>query len=829
MAYTWKNAQIGGAGFISGLAIHPSTVDKVYVRTPTGGAYRYQATPDSLNRRWLPILDQFDVADAKFYGVESIEVSPHDVSGLTVLVALGRSVLDGNGRVYKSTDGGGTWTATELQVPMGGNDNYHWVGERLAWHRGNANTVYFGSRSNGLFRSTDAGVNWSNVNIPGNGTVGEGVLSVFAAASGHIFAAIQGIGLCRSTNGVDFVLLGGLGATDPRQIAYVNDSLIYVTFGTIVRKWTGAAWVVITPPISTTWNAIFVDPSDGNRVTLVESTNTPTPTIWVSTNGGTGWTSFTFLNGKLSQTRETGWLTQNQIGYVGAMRGDPNVSGRAWLAHWGGVCLTADFRASTINWQTRFQGLEPSSLMGVLPLLDAGGGAKVLTLHEHIGIVAHSDLDVMASASAPVGMTLAKAADFSEAVPSKIYVVGTNDYLDVGPALAAYSDNGGNNWTGQVLTWPNQNDVQPLDVAVSPGFFTDLISAPRGIGVGLRYSEERGVTWSESTGGPIDFGYSVLDFRKRVVFDRLNNSQAYTFKAGSFYRSLNGGMTWSVVNSSLPAASEEEFISLVASFLTTGKLWLGLGSSGLWTSGDGGSTWAQITNVTHCRVFGIGKDSLGSPILFLYGIVTSDSGWGIFRSVDTGVTWERINETGKLFGAEPIAIAGDRNVVGRVYLATRGRGLLVGEEGTGPSPPPGPSRPPMLSPVVIAMGGEWRYYQALSMPPVIPAAPSVPTLLPSDTAWLIAWPQLDTRRQIQAFIEDRPLFEEPPPPAPEIPMDSWYMPLTEPIRVKPLPPPPMYDEWDREPPPPPPPPMIECFTFEGTFTGEMTFEEPVEC
>ena len=67
--FTWKNVNIQGMGYVSGIVAHPAAPHDIYVRTDAGGAYR-------LNRadsRWIPLLDRFG-NDDRAQNVDSIAV-----------------------------------------------------------------------------------------------------------------------------------------------------------------------------------------------------------------------------------------------------------------------------------------------------------------------------------------------------------------------------------------------------------------------------------------------------------------------------------------------------------------------------------------------------------------------------------------------------------------------------------------------------------------------------------------------------------------------------------------------------------------------------------
>jgi hypothetical protein len=54
---------------------------------------------------------------------------------------------------------------------------------------------------------------------------------------------------------------------------------------------------------------------------------------------------------------------------------------------------------------------------------------------------------------------------------------------------------------------------------------------------------------------------------------------------------------------------------------------------------------------------------------------------GLFRSLDGGSHWQRINDDAHQYGGpgDGRFIVGDMNVFGRVYMSTAGRGIVYGE------------------------------------------------------------------------------------------------------------------------------------------------------
>src|SRR5450631_152345 len=70
--YRWKNVQIIGGGFITGIQFHPKEPGLVYARTDIGGSYRW----DAEDNRWIALNDSTSPENWDLLGVESIGLDP---------------------------------------------------------------------------------------------------------------------------------------------------------------------------------------------------------------------------------------------------------------------------------------------------------------------------------------------------------------------------------------------------------------------------------------------------------------------------------------------------------------------------------------------------------------------------------------------------------------------------------------------------------------------------------------------------------------------------------------------------------------------------------
>ncbi len=673
-AYTWRNVTIGGGGYVTGIVAHPGESGLIYLRTDVGGAYRW----DPAGTRWIPITDAFTRAQSRYYGGESIAIDPQRVNDVYWAANKG-----GTGEIFRSTDRGATWTSLNFaakNVHMQGNGNLRWGGERLVVDPNKSEAIYFGSRSNGLWKTTDGGSTWSQVptsSVPA-GASGEGVIFVAVdktsgtpgSASQTLYAGVRGSGVYRSTNaGAAWSLLPGNPTSMMRGTVSATGTL-WVTHRTGVSKYTGS-WTNYTPGEAGAYGGLSVDPANAAHIVAVRDCQTFNCRIYRTTNTGSSW-SQVFA----SYSSSVPWWSSNWFSAATSnVVIDPFNSGRVWLADWYGVWRTDNIGAATTSWSNYESGHEELVLFS----LKHGPTGSLNSGTADVGGFRHASLTTFPSTTDRHENAQDETdLDFEEADPSFVARVGGNRWSNT--SVGGYSTDNG-------ATWANFS-AAPFTGAkngrVSVSATTETILwAPDG--AAIYRSTNRGATWSPTWYGPNSLtSGGPWTWEKPLAADRVNGAKFYAYKPGSpgrFYRSTNWGVNWTSMSTALPNPDSYFGISwsIKAAPGVENEVWASLDAQGLWRTTDGGATWSQIPNVqaSHLMTFGKPKPGRTNPTVFVYGRV--DNTDGIFRSDDNGATWARINVPNPAVGDDPRVMEGDRQVYGRVYIGTDGRGIYYGE------------------------------------------------------------------------------------------------------------------------------------------------------
>uniref|UniRef100_UPI0031CEE49C 1,4-beta-glucanase n=1 Tax=Streptomyces hawaiiensis TaxID=67305 RepID=UPI0031CEE49C len=691
--YRWRNAVQGGTGFITGVLFHPSVEGLAYLRTDIGGAYRWDDRAD----RWIPLTDHIGWDDWNLLGVEAMAVDPAHPNRVYLALGTYTQSWAGNGAVLRSEDRGATWRRTDLTVKLGANEDGRGCGERLLVDPRDSDTLWLGTRHDGLLKSTDRGASWQAVSFPAApSATGQGI-TLLVAAGRSVYAGwgdSDGTAgkpnLYRTSDGTTWQAVPGqptgTAAKVPVRAAYDRHTReLYVAYGDApgpngqsdgsvhkVRTTTGK-WTEVTPvkPGGPTgdggtdtfaYGGVAVDArrpgtvvvSTNNRWSLVD-------TVYRTTDGGRTWTSL--KDKAVLDVSETPYLTfgadQPKFGWwIQAVGLDPYDSRHVVYGTGATLYGTRDLR----HWAPQIRGVEEASARHLIS--PPAGKAHLLSGCGDVGVMYHERLTTSPSrgmASNPVFGT-ATGLSMAAARPSYVVRSGWGDHGN-----GAFSNDGGRTWA-PFATQPSVAKSAPGPIATNADGSVLLWSFGTA-NPGYR-SADNGASWSE-----------VGSFPKGAVpvADPVEPARFYAFDTttGTLFASTDSGQTFTARATGLNSGDSE--FQLVAAPGRSGDLWLSLKWNGLYRSTDGGATFTKVSSCWASYTLGFGKAAEGASYPALYMVGSTESITAVYRSDDEAKTWTRINDDRHQWGWIGAAITGDPRVYGRVYIGTNGRGVQYGE------------------------------------------------------------------------------------------------------------------------------------------------------
>lgn len=703
----WANVKFGGGGYVPGLIFHPTAPDVLYARTDVAGAYRW----DSTNSKWIPITDMFNFTEGRFQGVESIALDPTDPN--KVYLVGGMYVNSGNARLYTSSDKGTTWTYVDLPFPAGGNNAGRAIGERLMVDPNKPSVMFYASRSQGLWKSTDSGATWNQVPFFSYNMTGTEI-----ANAGNSPIGIEGVVFDTAAPPTGFVSSG-----TATQTIYVSVAPDYMASGAGLTYYMyksidgGANWTgVPIPTLVTTFTNAYTAAIKPYIPHMVRDTDTTAnrkfyvvftggsgpgaggPAWLYSFDGGTGWSSplksaapgqWTSPGFGGVSVYGTGASTRIALGETnswGGWAGIPVVAlskdaGATWTeiadnrtsSGWiddveinpfnpenilhvfgGGVWSTSNASNATPGWTSIVDGIEE---LATRTLMTPPSGASYLFVAGYwdVGTQIHTNVNAKPTTNIPGNISFGNGngADMAWTNPAYIAAIGsTNGNSGNTSTVGIYSTDSGVNWTA---------------FATQPPF------APAGVNV--------------DQGGSGEANIAVTAQGKLVWAPTTANGNVTS--NGVPYYTTDNGATWTATNLPPPTQTTvNNAYHLAADRKNPNKVYAYDGGGARWTntngsfyySTDGGKTFTKSTDAT---LAGLSFQQWGVTWLAVNpnaeGDVWLTNGDNVYHSTDSGVSWTKLTSMAStpagynhyngptLFGAQRVALG--KPVPGSSYSA----------------------------------------------------------------------------------------------------------------------------------------------------------------
>jgi photosystem II stability/assembly factor-like uncharacterized protein len=559
-------------------------------------------------------------------------------------------VADNTGKIYLLSE--------SYQMFVSSDMGEHWTGTGADLLQKGVSCLAIDS-SNGLwaatydslnvYYSTDYGVSWTPRGTGISSMVA--VNSIFVHSSGKIYAATSsGVYKWSEQNLQWEIKSNGLTILPCFAMDSYDDSILYVGTNNggffkstnLGETWARSGFITTTYQIK----SIVVD-SNGNKFACIPFG------IYRSSHGDTTWADIssqfptTFLADVHSDKR-TGsiFFTCSKGIFKASNEGLTwnSITGSGIRVNWINEVICPDFTSmfvgltdagvyksinGGVSWVEKNNGLIISDIRGM-----ATTNSGTVTTAMWGGVFSTSDK----------GNTWV---DLSVSLPN--YLVSSVFYTKLGAILAGTSG-GIYRSTNNGSLWSNANTgmtATPAEVFLSNSDGTIFTGAQGG---GVFRSTNDGMSWDVINNGIV--GLSVQ------TIARNQNDQLYvSIGGGSIFTSTNNGDSWSLLKN-----LETDVQSILAD--TSGLILAGTSEAGIYRSTDGGSTFLQITN-----------ELAGEGIYTLErnkgGHILAGTAIGLYRSLDFGQTWERMD--GLSANSSVVGIQTDPN--NYMYCGVRDEGV----------------------------------------------------------------------------------------------------------------------------------------------------------
>jgi hypothetical protein len=477
-----------------------------------------------------------------------------------------------------------------MPVIIAGNDSGNYAGERLVVDPDNTAILYYGSRSGGLWKSTNSGVNWSQVtSFPVNGDSGHGLSYVIfdpnsATGSGcnNIYVGVMALNsgnsnIYRSTNGgANWSLIsGGPSGMSTSQASLGSDSNLWIVYNNDNSgPTTGQIWKLNISTLG--WNNVTPSngpqaPAGGYSGICVDAQNAQhavvstmdwyggTDKCFQTTNGGNSWTiianvqnnwnSGPYPNYDINGAPWTRFCSPYNGGawLIASVKIDPFNSNNAIYTTGGGIWSTKNVQAPTqpqgITWTFTDYGIEQTAVLFLCPSYKSGVFFSCLG---DISGMRYTNLDSPAPdkyCDPAFGNT--NCIDYAENSTNAVARVGSSGSV---ASDTAFSSDNGQSWSPGAVAPPDYGTSNQMRSCAMAADGSRVVVCPNNGYGNPAYTTNSGGSWTTCNGLPSGSDLASDRVNASIIFatngSKLQCNQQFFRKRRSprGIRSDRGGM-----------------------------------------------------------------------------------------------------------------------------------------------------------------------------------------------------------------------------------------------------------------------------------------------
>ena len=702
----FRPLRLGGGGFVVDLDFSPDGRTRI-VRTDVHGAYVW----DEPRKTWkqlitassMPAGDSF-VGKGTAVSVYAIRVAPSDSSRLYMAAPAFTGVPS---TVYRSYDRGAHWVRTKFKpVEMSVQSEGRLMGPKMTVDPRNPDIVLLGDTAGRLYRTADGGESWTVIDetqVPAGPepTVAFAPRNEISNSSAtQVYAATGSNGVYRSTDGgLHWARTQGGPQSVDRMVAAPDG--LYVTDrdgGAKENAWklVGDQWTRL--PIAGAgggngWHSIAVDPRNSKHVVLGLMAGNLTSTF----DGGRTWSRF-YPDAPDRIAADIPWLAWTNERWMsnGNMLFDPTLPNRLYMASGIGVWLTLPSNDDAKpKWHSQTNGIEE---LIVNDLIVPFGGKPIIAVQDR-GVFRIESPELYPFTHGPdrdVPIRHAWSVDYAAGEPSFVAYIANGGATD----RSGFSNDGGRSWSAFASNSPSLAPGN-LGGTIAVSTRSNIVWAPANNGRPF-FTLDGGKSWRLAqfpadlpTSGELGWSFSFYQNRHVFAADRVQPNTFYAYNYGpssapsaaGTYRSGDGGATWSKVSAGFGVPGGMGTSARLASVPgQAGHLFFVIGTTGLQAphpydapmkrSHDGGRSWHDVKQTQEIWAIGFGKAAKGKtyPAIYIAGYANGDREPAIYRSIDDAETWQKLTSypAGNIDAIR--AISGDMNIYGRIYYGYSGSG-----------------------------------------------------------------------------------------------------------------------------------------------------------